>query len=232
MQRLRSIGLGNVHVIDYPNACAQSTASADSRSRGRALLDLPVAARLLLCFGGTRHDKGVDLAIAALAATPSDVHLLVAGAAQDFDEKALNALARRYGVEDRLLLRLGHVPDDEVALLFCAADVVLLPYRPMFTGQSGPLAIAGSLGVPVIGADVPVLYETIVDHGLGKTFRAGSVDSLAMALCGTWPCIDPAAQRLFAVASDPMRFAAGNLAVYQQVLKSSSEDRRTLEVVR
>ena len=170
-----------------------------------------------MCFGGTRHDKGVDLAIAALAGTAPDIQLLVAGLEQDFDRHALLALARQHGVSERLVLHLGHVPAADVAPIFAAADALLLPYRPVFTGQSGPLTIAGALGVPVIAADVPVLAETVVGHGLGGTFKAGSVRALQAVLRSEWPRADAAAQRRFAAACDPQRFAACNVEIYEQM---------------
>jgi glycosyltransferase involved in cell wall biosynthesis len=212
-QSLRRLGLRQAHCIEYPNSIAAD--GAHSRSLTRRALGIDPTTKLLICFGGTRHDKGVDLAIAALAGTPSDIQLLVAGLAQDFDQPALLALAARHGVSDRVVLRLGHVPDAEVAMLFAAADALLLPYRPMFAGQSGPLVIAGSIGLPVIAADLPILSRTIAEYSLGLSFEAGSAEALRRCLIAPWPQIQPAATRRFAAASDPEHFAAQHVALYE-----------------
>jgi glycosyltransferase involved in cell wall biosynthesis len=212
---LRRAGVRSVHTIDYPSVADQSRVSPGDRERMRAYLGVPREARLLLCFGGTRHDKGVDLAIAALAGTAPDIHLLVAGLEQDFDRDTLLALAQRHGVSKRLLLQLGHVPAADVAPIFAAADALLLPYRPVFTGQSGPLTIAGALGVPVIAADVPVLAETVAAYEIGGTFEAGNVTALQTVLRGEWPRTDDEATQRFMTATDPLRFAARCVELYE-----------------
>lgn len=102
--------------------------------------------------------------------------------------------------------------------MFCAADAALLPYRPFFSGQSGPLVIAGSLGIPVIAANVPVLAETVTRFRLGRTFRAGSVGALAQALKAPLPAVDPNCHARFAAAHDPGRFGASYAAIYAQAL--------------
>ena len=98
--------------------------------------------------------------------------------------------------------------------MFCAADAALLPYRPVFSGQSGPLVIAGSLGIPVIAANVPVLAETVTRFALGRTFLAGSVGALAQALKAPLPAVDPDCHARFAAAHDPGRFGASYAAIY------------------
>lgn len=214
---LRRVGIRRVHALDYPSDVTRNAADDQARQRYRAGLGVLNDSSLLLCFGGTRYDKGVDLAIEALAAASPKTQLLVAGAEQDFDRRALLALASKHRVESKLLLRLGRVPDNEVAELFGAADAVLLPYRPIFKGQSGPLTIAGSLGVPVIAADVPVLAETVTRFGLGRLFRAGDVNALSAALCEEWPRIDAAKLDCFADACNPGRFAMCNVAIYEHL---------------
>ena len=169
---------------------------------------------MLLCFGGTRRDKGADLAIAALAHADADLKLIIAGAEQDFDRNALQQMATLHGVEKNLLLQLGHVADSDVFELFCAADVALFPYRSMFSGHSGPLVIAGSLGVPVVAADVPVMAETVGRFKLGRIFRAGSVTALAHALRDTIPAVIPECHASFACTSEPDRFGARHEAIY------------------
>lgn len=215
-RRLSALGVRHVRSVDYPNVVDRTSIDQRARVSCRARLGVSSSERLLLCFGNTRHDKGVDLAIAALRRADPDLKLLVAGAEHDFDRQSLLQLARASGVEDRLLLQLGHVGDHEVFDLFCAADAVLLPYRSHFGGQSGPLVIAGSLGVPVIASDAPVLAEAVKRFRLGRTFRANSVGALASALRGTLPQIDAQDHQDFAHASASGRFGANHLVIYSQ----------------
>ncbi len=143
-----------------PLSGAQQQAWALRRELGLGEQD-----RLLLAFGGTRHDKGADLAARLLPELPAHVHLLVAGRDEGFGPAALRAGAGP--AADRLHLRMTFVPESLAPGLFLAADALLLPYRPAFAGQSGPLTIAASLGRPVVATDVGLLGETVRTYGLG-----------------------------------------------------------------
>ena len=137
---------------------------------------------LALAFGGTRADKGCDLAIRALAHLPEHHHLLVAGPAETFGTEALRTLALECGVGDRVHLVLDYIPEEEVGAYFAAADCVVLPYRRKFAGQSGPLFIAAALGLPVVASDVGVLGETVRAYRLGLLFEPERPQALADAL--------------------------------------------------
>ena len=51
--------------------------------------------------------------------------------------------------------------------LFIAAYVLILPYKKQFSGQSGPLTIATTYGIPIITTDVGELGETVRKNDLG-----------------------------------------------------------------
>jgi len=218
---LRSRGVLQVTALHYPNSGDMRAAPPEVRGQVRAELGVGAGEYLLLCFGGTRFDKGVDLAIEALSEASPNCRLLVAGEPHHFDAASLRSLTARHRVEDRVLLRLEHIRNEAIPGLFAAADVVLLPYRPMFTGQSGPLVMAAALGRPVIAADVPVLTETLTRFGLGHLFRAGDAHDLARALRAAPPELSPAASRSLAEAADPKRFAGAMLGVYGQACSAS-----------
>lgn len=179
----RSIGAGRLDAVPHPAHPPQFRADQREQVRQavREQLTIPPQAMVLLAFGGTRHDKGSDLALDALTLLPPHVHLLVVGPTRAFDADALRARAERLGIMDRLHLRLEHVPDEEVEGFFLASDACLLPYRRTFAGQSGPLLIAASLGLPVLAADVGVLAETVKVYHLGELFAPE--DPAALARC-------------------------------------------------
>jgi glycosyltransferase involved in cell wall biosynthesis len=109
--------------------------------------------REFLFFGRIREYKGVEDLLSAFLAMPDDVaaHLTIAGQCDGPRLRSrLDALARRGGA--RVLLRLEHVPGDEVAQLLAAADVVVLPYRRVSTSGSAMLAL--SHGRPLIVPDL------------------------------------------------------------------------------
>jgi len=215
-RQLRLAGVANVTSLQYPYSGAMPRATAAVRLHVRDGLGLRDGDHLLLCFGGTRSDKGVDLAIASLARAGPHYRLLVAGAPHHFDHAALHSLASQHGVADRVILRLEHVPEQDIPGLFAAADAIVLPYRPVFTGQSGPLVMAAALGRPVIASDVPVLAETVQRFRLGSLFRTGDADDLARVLQAGLPRTAEASTAALASAASPDRFTTDMLGVYEQ----------------
>lgn len=114
--------------------------------------------RRFLFFGRVQEYKGVEELLAAFMAMPDDVgaHLTVAGQCDDPRLRSrLQALARKGG--ERAVLRLERVPEEEVAQLLAATDVVVLPFRRVTTSGSAMLAL--SHGRPLIVPDLPGLAD-------------------------------------------------------------------------
>jgi len=164
--------------VNYPVSSIHQF-SEKGREKIRGKLALEDNHKLLLCFGGTRFDKGADLAVEMLEKLPEHYHLLVAGKEEEIKYTDLNLVAAGY--KDRLHTMNRFIDDKEVNDIFSAADTVLLPYREHFAGQSGPLTIAASLGIPVLASDIPVLSETIIKYQLGEVvnIKSLSLDKLA-----------------------------------------------------
>jgi beta-1,4-mannosyltransferase len=134
-------------VLPHPHYIGAYPEPRRTRAQTRAALGIPDAAFTYLVFGQVRRYKRVPEAIAAFRrlADP-DVRLLIAGAVTDPRLAAEIAAAR--ADDPRVLLRLEHVPNEEVAELHAAADAALLHYRDVFS--SGALLLALSLGLPVV----------------------------------------------------------------------------------
>jgi glycosyltransferase involved in cell wall biosynthesis len=148
---------------------ADSAAEAeDSRPRNK-----------LLFFGIVRPYKGLDVLLRALAAGPADVGLTVAGefwGGLDDTQKLISEL----GLTDRVELRPGYVPADEVPGLFAAADALVLPYRSATASQN--VWMAFEEGVPVIATRVGGFPEQIRDGVDGLVCEPDDVGSLTEAL--------------------------------------------------
>ena len=104
---------------------------------------------VLLFFGMIRPYKGLDIALHALAqiiVQQKNVMLVVAG---DFwgSKTAYVELIQRLKLEDYVQLDDRYIPDEEVAIYFSAADILVAPYRHL-TG-SGVMRVAESFGVTV-----------------------------------------------------------------------------------
>jgi len=203
-------------VLDYPNFDTQPRTDAAARREVRRHWGLSDGDCLFLCFGGTRLDKGADRAVQALAGTPGHCHLLIAGAPQHLQPEALAAQAQDLGVQGRVHLDLRFIPDSEVDGIFSAADVVLLPYREDFGGQSGPFVIGATMGLPVLFSDLPVLSETARRFGFGTAVSpAASLAALTRAMAGPRPPVASGEGRAaLLAATDPQAFGERMASAY------------------
>ncbi|MBE2999805.1 glycosyltransferase family 4 protein [Nocardiopsis sp. HNM0947] len=136
--------------------------------------------RHLLFLGMVRPYKGVDLLLRALAeGAPDDVALTVAG---EFwgGTAELSALAGELGLSDRVTLRDGYVPAEELPELFAGADAAVLPYRSATATQN--VWMAHEHGVPVIATRAGTLPDHVSEGVDGLLCAPGEVEDLARAL--------------------------------------------------
>jgi len=136
-----------VEVVPHGNFVGFYPQPSRSREEMRRELGIPPDSFTYLVFGQVRAYKRIPEAIAAFGAVGDpDARLVVAGAVSDA------ALATEVEVaaaaDSRVILRLEHVPDEDVADLHQAADACVLPYRQVFS--SGALLLALSLGLPAV----------------------------------------------------------------------------------
>jgi len=149
------------------------------RVQARQQLGLPTDSPIALFFGSIRRDKGLDIALQAIAMA-RNWHLVVAGAANDLSLST--DLARQLGIGGRVYWRIGFIPDEEVTTYFTAADVVVLPYKPSFESQSGVLFQAYRHHIPVVVTEVGSLGETVREDGSGIVIPPDNPQALAKAL--------------------------------------------------
>ncbi|HVU71556.1 MAG TPA: glycosyltransferase family 1 protein, partial [Mycobacteriales bacterium] len=144
-----------VHVIGEGAADAVTIPPADAEVRA---LRLGLPDRYLLLVGTLEPRKGIDTAIAALAAPGApDLPLLLVGqpgwGAIDPIE-----LARSAGLAPGRVQPLGRLDDPDLAVTYARASAVLVPSRD--EGFGLPVVEAMAHGTPVVVADVPALVET------------------------------------------------------------------------
>ncbi|MEZ4629998.1 MAG: glycosyltransferase family 4 protein [Deinococcales bacterium] len=175
---IKSLAQPRLSYVPYPAEAESHPKTLNLREQ----LKLKTQDKLLLAFGGTRYDKGVDLAIKALAGLDDDIHLLIAGKAEDFDAATLTTLIQQHQLETRVHLHLNFIPDAQTPSYFEAADAVLLPYRHIFAGQSGPLTLAAVYERPVISSDSPMLKESIEAFKLGESFPSENISEMQRAI--------------------------------------------------
>jgi glycosyltransferase involved in cell wall biosynthesis len=143
----------------------------------------PRGPRLRVLVPGTvRPYKGVDILIAALVGA-TEAELVVAGEVWG-DPDQLTATARRLGVADRVQVKPGYVPAAELAELYAAADVVVLPYLSGTASQH--VTLAHAFGRTVIASAVGSFPGQIRDGVDGLLVPPGDEAGLAAALRELW----------------------------------------------
>jgi len=154
-------------------AAGFAPATAAARAAARSRFGLPADAAVVLAIGALVPEKGVDLAIDAVAALPGElgVELLVVG---DGPER------------DRLVARAGDRvtftgPLDDPAVAYAASDVVVLPSRG---GDSMPATLieAALCGLPAVATPVGAIAEIVVDGETGLIVPVGDGVALGEAL--------------------------------------------------
>jgi len=135
--------------------------------------------RRLIFFGMVRPYKGLDVLLRALAKAPSDVRLRVVGEFWGGTAET-DALSRELGIADRVEIREGYLPADQVPAQFSDVDALVLPYRTA-TGSQG-VWTAFEFGVPAIATSAGHIADDVRDGVDGLVVEPGDVDDLADAL--------------------------------------------------
>jgi glycosyltransferase involved in cell wall biosynthesis len=152
---------------------------------------------------------GIDLAIDALArlAPRLDGVLVIAGAGPE--RNGLEALARSLGIERRVRF-LGQVPDEQLPLVYAAADVCVVPSRELegfgyvaleALAAGRPVIAAGTGGLPelvgrleprwVVSADPDALAAALLNLASRRADYPDSAACVAYAATMDWSVILP-----------------------------------------
>jgi glycosyltransferase involved in cell wall biosynthesis len=176
-------GIADTKITVIPFGINNTSPTTDlSCAQAKERLGLSPGDKAVLCFGQIAPYKGLEYlvgAFAELARKHRDYRLIIAGKPKWNAEywSRIEQLIIGNGLQDRVIERIGHVPDTETEVYFKAADVLVLPYTNIF--QSGVVFLAYNFGLPVIAADVGSLKENIVEGRTGFVFRPRDSADLA-----------------------------------------------------
>jgi glycosyltransferase involved in cell wall biosynthesis len=137
--------------------------------------DVPDGVRVLLAIARLTEQKGIDVAIRALADLPADTVLVVLG--EGPERPALVRLARELGVEARVFL-VGRVPD--VAAWLGRATLLVHPAR--WEGFGLGVLEAMLAGLPVVATNVSALPELVVEGETGVLVPPDDVSAFVRAV--------------------------------------------------
>jgi glycosyltransferase involved in cell wall biosynthesis len=154
----------------------------------RCQLGLDTSAKLALMFGAPHGGKDLDTVWRAFAGLP-EWQLVVAGkgAADAYRDWASgNAIA---GAQP--ILFDGYVDRRTRGLLYSAANLAVLSFKPGTTHDSATLTDALTWSVPVVCSDGCPSADVVRRYRLGAVFESGNATSLARTVCTAPSTIDP-----------------------------------------
>ncbi|MDR1627737.1 MAG: glycosyltransferase [Oscillospiraceae bacterium] len=118
----------------------------------------------LLFFGFIRSYKGLDLLLEAFADSrlrQFPVKLIIAGEFYEDKKPYLDAI-KKFNLANDVILRTNFISNEQVKDYFCAADLIVQPYKS--ATQSGVTQIAYHFEKPMLVTNVGGLAE-IIPHG-------------------------------------------------------------------
>ncbi len=170
-------------VIDHGSGFTRH--SKATRSEARSSLGVEPGSFLFLCAGFIQPHKGFDRAARALGCLDGDdLRLAIVGEMRVWtpEHQAYLDLLRSLSESDpRITLHDGYVSDETFDRWIIASDVVVLPYRHIWS--SGVAERAALYERPVIATDVGGLAEQISSSSRVVSDREGLIRAMAEA-CG------------------------------------------------
>jgi glycosyltransferase involved in cell wall biosynthesis len=142
-----------------------------NKKQAKSKLGLNPNDSYLLFFGFIRRYKGLDLLLEAMNEEKiknRNVKLIVAGEYYE-DASFYNDKIKEYGIGEKLVLHTDYIPSDMVKYYFCAADMIVQPYRS--ATQSGVTQIAYHFEKPMLVTDVGGLSEIVPDGKVGYVLQ-------------------------------------------------------------
>ena len=164
---LERLGFGQKPALYRPHPLYDNFGPLKPKQEALAALRLPDTTGYLLFFGFIRAYKGLDVMLEAFAderikALP--VKLIIAGEFYE-DAAPYEALIKQLNLEERIVRATDFIPNEQVVDYFCAADLIVQPYKN--ATQSGVSQIAYHFERPMLVTDVGGLAELIPDGVVG-----------------------------------------------------------------
>lgn len=150
-----------------PHPLYDNFGEAKSKQQAIRSLGLPNDCSYMLFFGIIRKYKGLDILLEAMAKKnlqDLNVKLIIAGEFYE-DDSIYRELISKHNLSERIILTNRFIPNEDVVDYFCAADIIVQPYRS--ATQSGVTQIAYHFEKPMIVTNVGGLEEIVIHNKVG-----------------------------------------------------------------
>lgn len=147
-----------------PHPLFDNFGTAVTKAEACTYLNLNPDRNYILFFGFIRDYKGLDILIDAMQQVDANCDLIIAG---EFyaDRTAYDRQIEKSKLTDRIHRFHKFIPDESVKYFFCAADLVVQPYK--HATQSGVTQIAYHFEVPMIVTNTGGLAEMVPNGSVG-----------------------------------------------------------------
>jgi beta-1,4-mannosyltransferase len=172
----RSSRVFRAYLGHYVDVYPQAVERAEARDR----LGIDRESALLLFFGAVRPYKGLELLLDEFKGMPDQgLRLVIAG--NPLNDEYAGRIRTLAALDSRVTAKLEWIADEDVPLLFGAADLVVLPFTSILTSSSaitamsfGRAVVAPAAGClpELIGKDCGMLYDPSQPGALGAAVHA------------------------------------------------------------
>ena len=149
-----------------------------SKEEARKKLGINHQEFVMLFFGFIRNYKGLDILLDAIKIIKDkenpnfNFKVLIAGEFYE-DRKKYDEQIEKLGIGNLLILHTDFIADSEVKYYFCAADMVIQPYRN--STQSGVTPLAFHYEVPMIVTNVGGLPIMLANETVGLVAEPNAI---------------------------------------------------------
>jgi len=173
------MGIKGEMIKVIPNGIDVRKFAVLGREKMRIKLEIPVGAKIILSVGGLIKRKGFDLLITAFSKViqkDKDLRLYIIG--EGPERSSLQKIIDNYRLEKTVRL-VGHVPNDDLASWYSAADVFCLTSSR--EGWANVLMESLACGTPVVATNVYGAPEIVTNSNVGILVER-SIESVAKGL--------------------------------------------------
>ncbi|MEE2931044.1 MAG: glycosyltransferase [Bacteroidota bacterium] len=145
-----------------------------SKSDALDVLGLDKNLKYMLFFGVIREYKGLDILLNSLSILKNkDIRLIIAGEFYE-NSDSYYELIDKHSLRDKIILATKFIPNEEVVNYFCAADIIVQPYKN--ATQSGVTQIAYHFDKPMLVTNVGGLEEIVPHERVGYVCNPDAIE--------------------------------------------------------